>query len=67
MRDSALLELFKLRGKTLQDGIVALHREAGVMIESITGKVRSLAERVRLALEAGAIAYVPSGMRRREG
>lgn len=60
-RDMALLELFKLRGKVPPEDIVAFHREAGVEIASITGEVRSLAERVRLAVEAGAIAYVPSG------
>jgi hypothetical protein len=70
-RDMALLELFKLRGKTPPDDIVAFQREAGVDAASglaaITGEVRSLAERVRLAVEAGAIAYVPSGRGARDG
>lgn len=60
-RDLALLELFKLRGATPPDDIVAFHREAGVDIAAITGPVRDLRERVQQALGLGAVGYVPSG------
>lgn len=60
-RDMALLELFKLRGKTPPKDIVAFHREAGVDISAITGPVRQLEKRVQQAQALGAVAYIPSG------
>ncbi len=60
-RDLALLELFKLHGIAPPQDVVAFFAAAGAEIGGITGPVRDLAERMRLAREVGAVAYVPSG------
>lgn len=60
-RDLALLELFKLRGLAPPQDVVAFFAAAGAEIGGVTGPVRDLAERVRLAMELGAVAYVPGG------
>ena len=60
-RDLALLELFKLRRIAPPQDVVAFFAAAGAEIGGVTGPVRDLAERVRLATELGAVAYVPSG------
>jgi hypothetical protein len=60
-RDLALLELFKLRGKTPPADIVDFFAGAGVDIRAITGPLRDLAERVVEATRLGAVAYIPSG------
>jgi type I restriction-modification system DNA methylase subunit len=58
-RDSALLELFKLRGKQPPDDIVAFFAAAGADISSSTGPVRRLHERVAQAVGMGAVGYLP--------
>ena len=60
-RDVALLELFKLRGIAPPQDVVVFFAAAGAEIGDVTGPVHDLAERVRLATELGAVAYMPSG------
>ncbi len=60
-RDTALLELFKLRGKAPPADIVAFFATAGADIARLTGPTRGLAERVAAALALGAAGYVPGG------
>lgn len=59
-RDLALLEYLRLLGEAPPDDVVAFFGEAGVDLAPLTGEVRGLVERVRLATEQGAVAYVPS-------
>ena len=66
-RDTALLELFKLRGKTPPADIVAFFATAGADIARLTGPLRGLGERVAAALALGAVGYVPGGRGRDVG
>lgn len=66
-RDMALLELFKLRGKTPPADIVDFFASAGADIARLTGPLRGLGERVAAALGLGAVGYVPGGRGRDVG
>ncbi len=66
-RDTALLELFKLRGKAPPADIVAFFATAGADITRLTGPLRGLGERVAAALALGAVGYVPGGRGRDVG
>ena len=60
-RDTALLELFKLRGKTPPADIVDFFASAGADIARLTGPLRGMGERVAAALTLGAVGSVPGG------
>lgn len=65
-RDLALLMLFQRRGIDPPQDIVTFFMETGVDIRQRTGLILDLAERVRVAQELGAVAYLPSRRERED-
>ena len=60
-RDLALLTYFRLLEIRPPEDIATFYREININIDSQTGEVRKLEERVERAQSIGAIAYVPTG------
>lgn len=61
-RDLALLTYLRRCNQQPPENLVDFYREGSVDIETLTGKIRNLEDRVERALALGAVAYVPTGV-----